>query len=276
MLPRAGKFAAMAVLLPGLAACGPLGPPPRTTVNVVGDKFSKEIQLEGIPRKDAFDGNGTFWMLRSFADPQARTTQHQIYVEWFFPAHGTTRYHAADDTARPLRTQQIYKESCGRNCGQTDTIAIDIDEQTLRARATTGFQVKLSGNDGSAAILGITPQMITAQLQAEDRIYAAPAGVSPVAAAAAANARRPDGKPFLGVASMDLPFGVGVQVMRVDPNTPAQAAGLQVGDLVRKYNRQAVKDADHFTGLILKTTPGSVVPIEINRHEQIMTLSAQM
>jgi len=273
---RSRKLLAIAALLVALAACGPLVAPPRTTVNVIGDKFSKEIELQGIPQRDAFDHNSTFWMLRSFTNPQARTTQHQIYVEWFFPAHGTTRYHAADDTARTLGTQQIYKESCGRDCGQTDTLVIDIDEPTLRARAATGFQVKLSGNDGSATILVITPQMIAAQLQAEDRIYAAPAGVSPVAAAAAANAHRPDGKPFLGVASMDLPFGVGVQVMRVDPNTPAQAAGMQIGDLVRKYNGQAVKDTQHLSDLILETTPGSAVPIEINRHQQVLTLSAQM
>lgn len=276
MAYRWGKFVAVAVLLLALVACGPLGAPPRTTVNVVGDKFSKEIELQGIPQKDAFDSNGTFWMLRSFANPQARTTQHQIYVEWFYPGHGTTRYHAADDTARVLETHQIYKESCGRNCGQTDTITIDIDEPTLRARIATGFQVKLSGNDGSSAILTITPQMINAQIQAEDRIYAAPKGVSAIAAAAAANARTKDGKPFLGIATMDLPFGVGLQVMRVDPNTPAQAAGLQVGDLVRKYNEQAVKNANHLTGLIQQTTPGSVVPIEVDRHEQILTLSAQM
>lgn len=272
---RSGKLAAIAVLL-ALAACGPLGAPPRTTVNVIGDKFSKEIELQGIPQKDAFDGNGTFWMLRSFADPQARTAQHQIYVEWFYPGHGTTRYRAADDTARPLRTQQIFKDSCGRDCGQTDTITIDIDEPTLRARAATGFEVKLSGNDGSAAILAITSQMIAAQLQAEDRILHPPAGMSPQAAAASANARTAEGKPFLGVAPMDLPFGIGVTLVRVDPNTPAEAAGLKAGDLVLSYDGHAIDKAQQLTDEILLTKPGSLVLIEVRRGSNKMTLSAQM
>ena len=273
---RSGKLTAIAVLLLALVACGSLAPPPRTTVNVIGDKFSKDITLEGLVAKEGFDGNGVAWMLRSFVNPQARTATHQIYVDWFFPGHGTTKYRAADDTARALQTQQIYKENCGRNCGQTNTIVIEVDEPTLRKRAATGFQVKLSGNDGSDAILGITPQMIAAQLQAEDRIYAAPAGISPVAAAASANARAPDGKPFLGVAPFDLPFGLGVQVNLVDPNTPAAAAGFQIGDSVLSYNGQPVSSAQQFGDLILQTKPGTLVPIEIERHQQPMTLSAQM
>jgi membrane-associated protease RseP (regulator of RpoE activity) len=216
------------------------------------------------------------WMLRSFVNPQARTATHQIYVDWFFQAHGTTKYFAADDTARALPVHQILKESCGRNCGQTDTITIAIDEATLRARAASGFQAKLSTNNGAHVILNITPQMITAQLQAENRIYSAPAGISPVAAAAAANARTPDSKGFLGIAPFDLPFGLGVQVNRVDPNTPASAAGFQIGDSVLSYNGQKVTGADQLSSLIRETAPGTLVPIEINRHEKRMTLNAQM
>jgi serine protease Do len=74
----------------------------------------------------------------------------------------------------------------------------------------------------------------------------------------------------------DLPFGVGVQINRVDPNTPAAAAGFEIGDLVLSYNGQKVTGADQLTGLIQQTVPGTLVPIEIKRHQQPMTLSAQM
>ena len=272
---RLGKVANVVLLL-ALAACGPLGPPPRTTVDVMSDRFSKDITLVGLQRGDSFDGDSVDWMLRSFVNPETRTATHQIYVDWFFQGHGTTKYFAADDRARELQVHQILKESCGRNCGQTDTITIAIDEATLRARAASGFQAKLSTNNGAHVILDITPPMINSQLQAEDRIYAAPAGTSPVVAAAAANARTSDGKPFLGVAPMDLPFGVGVMLTRVDRNTPGEAAGLKEGDMVLSYNGQAISSADQFRSLIVQTKPGALVPIDIERGANKMTLLAQM
>ncbi len=277
MLYRSGKLLAVAGLLLVLAACGPIGPPPRTTVNVVGDKFSKDIELQGVPLHDPTNGVDLFWELRSFVDQQTHETSHQIYVEWSYTGPSAGPYRASDDTARTLPVKILFKESCPfGKCPRTDTIGIGIDEATLRKRATTGFQVKLIGQDGYSGILDITSQMINAQLQAEDRIYGAPTGVSAVTAAAAANARTPDGKGFLGVLPFDLPFGVGVQINRVDPNTPAAAAGFQIGDLVLSYNGQKVTGADQLSGLIRATAPGSLVPIEIKRHQQPMTLSAQM
>jgi hypothetical protein len=273
---RSGKLVAIAALLLSIAACGPLTQP-RTTVNVIGDKFSKEIELDGVPLHDPTNGINLFWMLRSFVNPQTHTTTHQIYVEWTYTGQSSGRYRAADDTARSLPVENLFKESCAFNkCPRTDTIGIGIDEAILRKRAPTGFQVKLTGQDGTSGILDITSQMINAQLQAEDRITNPPTGVSAQAAAASANARTPDGKPFLGVAPFDLPFGVGVQVNRVDHNTPAEAAGFQNGDLLLTYNGQPITSAQQFSDLILQTKPGSLVPIEIKRHQQPMTLSAQM
>jgi len=273
-----GRLFSVAALLLGLVACGPLAvdPPPRTTVNVIADKFSKDVTLEGLPQNNAFADNSTFWMLRSFLNPQTRTVQHQIYVDWFFPGHGTTKYHAADDRARTLPTRQIYKESCGRKCGQTDTIVIDIDETMLRARAMTGFQVKLSGNDGVSTILGITPQMIAAQLQAEDNIIHPTVRVPAQAPVANPNARTPDGKPLLGITSGAMPFANAVIVRSVAPNTPADAAGIRSGDMVLRYNGQTVTDVDQFENLVSQTVPGTLVPIEISRGLSRLNLSVQM
>lgn len=272
------QFNMMTLLLVGfaLASCAPQ---PRMTVNVVSDRFSKAITLEGLPMIDPTNGDGLFWMLRSFVDGQARTTQHQIYVEWTYPGRSSGRYFAADDTARPLPVTVLLRDrdSCPfKKCDRVDTLGIAIDEATLRARANSGFDVKLSAQDGTFGILEITPPMIAAQLQAEDRILAAPAGTPPAAAAATANALTGSGRVFLGIAPFDLPFGAGVQVNRVDANTPAQAAGFQVGDLVRRYNGQPVTGADQLRALIAATAPGSRVPIDITRHGTPMTLSAQM
>jgi len=96
------------------------------------------------------------------------------------------------------------------------------------------------------------------------------------AAAASANARTPDGKPFLGVAPMDLPFGLGVMLQRVDHNTPAEAAGLKQGDTVLSYNGHPIDKAKQLTDQILLTKPGSIVPVEIERGSDKMTISVQM
>lgn len=274
---RSGKFAAIAVLLLTLAACGPLGPPPRTTVNVIGDKFSKEIELQGVPLHDPTNGDDLFWMLRSFVNPKTHETFHTIYVEWVYAGHSSGRYRAADDTARDLVVKVIERDSCPfGKCDRTDTLAIAIDEGTLRKRAATGFQVKLFAQDGTSGILDIRPNMIAAQLQAEDRILNPPAGMTPEAAAATANARTADGRPFLGVAPMDLPFGLGVTLVRVDHNTPAEAAGLKGGDLVVSYDGHSIDKAQQLLDQILLTKPGSIVPIEIRRGSDKMTIPVQM
>jgi hypothetical protein len=276
MLYRSGKLAVAGLLLV-LAACGPIGAPPRTTVNVLGDKFSKEIELQGVPLHDPTNGDDLFWMLRSFVNPQTHETLHEIYVEWVYPGSSSGRYHAADDTARDLTLKVIKRDACPfGKCDRTDTLAILIDEATLRKRAQTGFQVKLFAQDGTSGILDIRPNMINAQLQAEDRIINPPAGMSAQAAAASANARTADGKPFLGVAPMDLPFGIGVTLVRVDRNTPAEAAGLKGGDLVLSYDGHPIDKAQQLTDQILATKPGTLVPIEIRRGSNTMTISVQM
>jgi hypothetical protein len=273
MAHRLGKLVLVAGVLVGLAACVP----PRTTVNVIGDKFDKEITLEGVPLHDPHHGTDLFWMLRSFVNPQTHTAVHQIYVEWVYPGRSSGRYWAADDTAHDLPVSVFRRDACPfGKCDRTDTLGIGVDETTLRRRAPTGFQVKLSAQDGTYGILDITPTMINAQLQAEDRIINPPAGMSAQDAAASANARTADGKPFLGVAPMDLPFGLGVSLQRVDHDTPAGAAGLKAGGMILSYDGHPIEKAQQLTDQILQTKLGSVVPIEIRRGTDKMTLTARM
>src|ERR1700722_6904350 len=110
MARRVGMLAAL-VLLVGLVACAP-PTPPRTSVNVISDKFSPGVTLEGLPQVVRFSGNEVFWMLRSVVFTQSHSADQQIYVEWFFPGHGRSRYMAADDSARALRVRPILKENC--------------------------------------------------------------------------------------------------------------------------------------------------------------------
>jgi S1-C subfamily serine protease len=75
---------------------------------------------------------------------------------------------------------------------------------------------------------------------------------------------------------MDLPFGVGVTLVRVDHNTPAEAAGLKAGDLVLGYDGHPIDKAQQLTDQILLTKPGSIVPVEVRRGSDKMTIPVQM
>jgi hypothetical protein len=303
---RSGKLAAFAVWLLALNACAPTTPdgPPRVVVQ--GDAFSKDITILGVQILDNQffkPDDKAHWYLRSFVNPQAHTVQHQLYAELFYAGRNGA-YFASDSHAEPHRVDLLYHQTCGPHprdevCDYEDTIGIDIPEATLRANAAQGLDIKITARSGYVRIMAITPEMIGAQLYAAQEILsgkvivgqtvksggtiaagppvvAMPISPSPAPATARIDARTPDGKPHLGVAPFDLPFGVGVQINRVDPNTPAEAAGFQIGDLVQSYNGQPVTSAEQFSGLILQTKPGTLVPVEIKRHQQPMTLSAQM
>lgn len=265
---------------------------PRTTVNIVGDKFSKFVTLEGIPLHDPDNGIDLFWMLRSFVDPQARLVKHEIYVVWVYSGHSSGRYFAADDTATPLRVTNILRESCPFNkCDRTDTLSISIDEATLLKRASTGFEVKLSAQDGTEGVLTITPRMIGAQLEAELRVLrgapsrdplastppvepTAPEAKTAAAAPEAAVHTPPDltvdrniGLEMLPQSTTKMTHGSmhGAVILAVIPGSPAEAAGVRGGDLIVKLDGKLVESGKEVLDLIAKAKPHSVVTVDILR-----------
>ncbi|HEX4194171.1 MAG TPA: PDZ domain-containing protein [Stellaceae bacterium] len=287
-----------------IAACAPVpSGPPRVVVE--GDAFSKDVTISGV---QIFDNqffkpdDKAHWYLRSFVNPQAHTAQHQLYAELLFGGRNGG-YFASDNHAQPHGVDVLYHEACGPHargevCDYEDTIGIDLPEATLRANASQGLDIKVTARSGYARVMAITPEMISAQLYATQEILSGkvvvgqtvksgdtieagppvpmPASTSLPSAAGPINARMADGKPFLGIAPFDLPFGLGVQVNRVDPHTPAKAAGFQIGDLLLRYNGQPVTSAQQVRALILQTKPGSIVPVEIERQQRPMTISVQM
>lgn len=268
--------ALLVVVLAALVGCAQ--PPPRSTVNVIGDKFSQDITLEGIPLHDPTNGDDLFWMLRSFVNPRTHLTEHQIYVAWTYAGKYSGQYFAADDTARPLAVTMILKESCP-GCDRTDTLGIAIDETTLRARAATGFEVKLSAQDGTAGVLSITPQMISAQLQAEDSILAGSVAVGTPNFAAAPSgvpSSFPPQKRALGISYFKVIFTGDVIVAEVKAGSPAAAAGLQANDILVSYDGRPIMTEEDVRDAVENTKPGSIVTIEIKRKRQPLTLSVQM
>jgi len=57
----------------------------------------------------------------------------------------------------------------------------------------------------------------------------------------------------------------GALIQNVTPGGPADSAGLKAGDVIRRYNRQAVESPDQLTAMVTNTDPGSKATLDILR-----------
>ncbi len=280
-----------------LAGCAPpVDPNAPLQVKVSGDAFSKDITLTGplFHQERLASYAGETWGLRSFVDPKAHTATHQLYAQLDYDKNiANNVYYAADNSARDYKPKVIYRERCGRSqyCTiDTDHLTIDVDEATLRANAASGMAFKFSANSGYAVIVKVSPRMIAAQLDAEQRVLSGavvvgqtvPSGESIVTASnSPPTPPPPDEKPaptgniFRGLTPRDLPSGGGIVVDRVDPGTPAELAGVQVGDRITGYDGHPVKTVQELQNLIAKTPPGKRVNMDLIRHREPVTVSPQ-
>lgn len=67
----------------------------------------------------------------------------------------------------------------------------------------------------------------------------------------------------IGIAVQRVPAGVVVTAIRKDSR--AAAAGLRVGDIVLRYNGEAVTDSRQFYRLVIDSRPGSRARLELLR-----------
>jgi serine protease Do len=64
----------------------------------------------------------------------------------------------------------------------------------------------------------------------------------------------------------DVPDTSGALVQNVEPNGPAAKAGIKNGDVIRKFNEQAVTDADSLTSQVTESNPGAEVTLDVLRN----------
>ena len=98
-------------------------------------------------------------------------------------------------------------------------------------------------NVGFAISVG-TIQPLLEDLKAGKEIAAAPIG-------------------YIGVNLSETPDGISVSA--VQPQTPADAAGMQEGDIIRKVNDTTVSTAEQLSGVLRALAPGTKVTITVDR-----------
>jgi serine protease Do len=66
----------------------------------------------------------------------------------------------------------------------------------------------------------------------------------------------------------------GVEITRVEENSPAEKAGVKSGDVVLEYNGQRVEGMEQFGRMVRETPPGREVKLTIARNGATQTLTA--
>lgn len=86
---------------------------------------------------------------------------------------------------------------------------------------------------------------------------------------------RHGGGGFLGVGLDDLEGDArGAKVRSVEADSPAEKGGLQKGDVIVRFDGEAVRSAAHLARLVGETPPGRAVAIEVTRSGATQKLSA--
>jgi serine protease Do len=66
----------------------------------------------------------------------------------------------------------------------------------------------------------------------------------------------------------------GVEITRVEENSPAEKAGVKAGDVVLEYNGQRVEGMEQFGRMVRETPPGREVKLTVGRNGMTQTLMA--
>ena len=77
-------------------------------------------------------------------------------------------------------------------------------------------------------------------------------------------------------ASYGLPNNEGAVVGAIAGGGPADKAGIRVDDVITKFNGKIVKDNAQLVDMVMRTAPGTTVPVEIYRNKKPMTLSVKV
>jgi serine protease Do len=88
---------------------------------------------------------------------------------------------------------------------------------------------------------------------------------------------REGGGSFLGVGLEDVEGAVrGARVLSVEPESAAEEAGVEDGDVITGFDGESVRSASQLARLVRETPAGRAVPIEVKRDGSAKTLTATL
>jgi len=80
----------------------------------------------------------------------------------------------------------------------------------------------------------------------------------------------PRGSPYIGVRGD--PDSTEARIAQVEPNQPADRAGIKVGDVIVRFDGQEVKTFSDLVGMVAEREPGEKVKIVVRRGEELIEL----
>jgi serine protease Do len=133
-------------------------------------------------------------------------------------------------------------------------------------------------------LIGSMAIVCAAALAQGQDLFQPPAPPAPPSPPAVRDLSLPFGGTYLGVnlAEIDsnrakelkLKEDYGVEITRVEENSPAEKAGVKAGDVVLEYNGQRVEGMEQFGRMVRETPPGREVKLTVSRDGKTQTLAA--
>ena len=77
-------------------------------------------------------------------------------------------------------------------------------------------------------------------------------------------------------AELGLPRPVVAHINGIVPNSPAEAAKLQAGDVILEFNHTPIEDDAHLVNLVSLTAVGKTVPIVIFRDRKPLSVMIEV
>jgi serine protease Do len=160
-----------------------------------------------------------------------------------------------------LRTAEVLQTDAAINPGNSGGPLINLRGEVIgvnTAIATTGMA---QGNMGVGfAIPSNTIREILPQLRS-GKVVRSRIGVQ-------VGAVRRDAVDELGLKDKS-----GAVVSLVEEGGPAAKAGIEIGDVILSWNGKPVKDSDELVGMVVRTKPGTAVPVRVMRDKKERSLT---